>query len=72
MVRSLVNCESVVVRKELHKGDYHVEILNNTYIQQQKSFVNAFQNLRVVFFLLNLSFHRRWCEYVLKQDLYGE
>lgn len=72
--RSLFNCESVIVAKELHKAKgyhYHIGILNDT-----ASYHTSTQILRDAFpefdgRQLNVSFHRSWitiCEYVFKQD----
>lgn len=72
--RSLFNCESIIVAKELHKSKgyhYHVGILNDT-----ASRYTATNQLRSAFpefegSQLNVSFHKSWntiCEYVFKQD----
>lgn len=72
--RSLFNCESVVVAKELHKTEgshYHVGILNDT-----ASYNTAAKLLRSSFpefegRQLNVSFHKGWntiCEYIFKED----
>jgi len=72
--RSLFNCESVIVAKELHKEKgyhYHVGILNDTASRH-----TAAKFLRESFpefdgRQLNVSFHKSWntiCEYVFKQD----
>ncbi len=72
--RSLFNCESVIVAKELHKDKgyhYHAGILNDT-----ASYNTAAKLLRCSFpecegRQLNVSFHKGWnsiCEYVFKQD----
>ena len=72
--RSLFNCESVIVAKELHKSKgyhYHVGVLNDT-----ASCHTASKELRSSFpefdgRQLNVSFHKSWntiCEYVFKQD----
>ena len=69
--RSLFNCESVIVPKESHKGEYHVGILNNTASRYTatKKFREGFPEFEGR--QLNLSFHKSWstvCDYVLKQD----
>ena len=72
--RSLVNCQSVIVPKELHKADgyqYHVGILNNTANSNTaaKKFCKGFPEFEGR--QLHLSFHRSWitvCECALKQD----
>lgn len=72
--RSLFNCESVIVAKELHKEKgyhYHVGILNDTASRH-----TAAKILREAFSefdgrQLNVSFHKSWntiCEYIFKQD----
>lgn len=72
--RSLFNCESIIVAKELHKAKgyhYHVGILNDT-----ASRYTAANTLRKSFpefdgRQLNVSFHKSWntiCEYIFKQD----
>lgn len=72
--RSLFNCESVIVAKELHKNSgyhYHIGILNDT-----ASYHTATKLLRESFpefdgRQLNVSFHKSWntiCEYIFKQD----
>lgn len=72
--RSLFNCESVILAKELHKEKgyhYHVGILNDT-----ASRYTAAKFLRAGFpefdgRQLNVSFHKSWntiCEYIFKQD----
>ena len=72
--RSLFNCVSVVVAKELHQSEgyhYHVGILNDT-----ASYHTATKILRKSFpefdgRMLNVSFHKSWntiCEYIFKQD----
>jgi len=72
--RSLFNCESVIVSKELHQNKgyhYHVGVLNDT-----ASYNTAAKLLRGSFpefegRQLNVSFHKSWntiCEYVFKQD----
>ena len=72
--RSLFNCESVVVAKELHKEKgyhYHVGIQNDT-----ASRYTAARILRDSFpefdgRQLNVSYHKSWntiCEYIFKQD----
>ena len=72
--RSLFNCESVVVAKELHKASgyhYHIGILNDTATRYtaarllRESF-REFEGRQ-----LNVSFHKSWntiCEYIFKQD----
>jgi hypothetical protein len=70
----LVNCESVIVGKELHKEKgyhYHVGILNDT-----ASRYTAVTKLRKAFpefdgRQLNVAYHKSWtyvCEYVFKED----
>ena len=72
--RSLFNCESIIVAKELDKDKgyhYHVGILNDT-----ASYNTAAKLLRSSFpefdgSQLNVSFHKGWnsiCEYVFKED----
>ena len=72
--RSLVNCQSVIVTKELHKSEgfhYHVGILNNsasshTAVKQFREGFSEFEGRQ-----LHLSFYKSWitvCEYTLKQD----
>lgn len=72
--RSLFNCKSVVLAKELHKSEgyhYHIGILNDT-----ASYHTATNLLRKSFpefdgRQLNVSFHKSWntiCEYIFKQD----
>ena len=72
--RSLFNCESIIVAKELHKDKgyhYHVGILNDTASRYKAATI-----LRESFFefdgrQLNVSFHKSWntiCEYIFKQD----
>ena len=72
--RSLFNCESVIVAKQLHKNSgyyYSIGILNHT-----ASYHTATKLLRKSFpefdgRQLNVSFHKSWntiCEYIFKQD----
>ncbi len=72
--KSLFNCESLIVAKELHKEKgyhYHVGIYNDT-----ASRYTAVNKLRESFpefsgRQLNVSFHKSWatiCEYIFKQD----
>lgn len=73
--RSIFNCESVIVAKELHANEgyhYHIGILNDTASRH-----TATKLLRDSFpefdgRQLNVSFHKSWntiCEYILKQDI---
>ena len=72
--RSLFNCESLIVAKELHKEKgyhYHVGILNDTASRHTaatllRSSFPEFEGRQ-----LNVSFHKSWnsiCEYVFKED----
>ena len=73
-VRSLFNCQAVIVAKELHKNGgyhYHVGILNDTAsrriaAKQLRESFPEFEGRQ-----LNVSFHKSWntiCEYIFKQD----
>ena len=72
--RSLFNCESIIVGKELHasKGyHYHIGLLNDTasYNTATKTFCLAFWEFPGR--QLNVRFHKSWntiCDYVFKQD----
>ena len=72
--RSILNCQSVIVAKELHKDEgyhYHVGILNDTASCHTvtKLFRKAFPEFEGM--QLNISFHKSWntiCAYILKQD----
>ena len=72
--RSLLNCQSVIVAKELHKKEgyhYHVGILNDTasYNTVSRLFRKAFPEFEGM--QLNCTFHKSWntiCAYILKVD----
>lgn len=72
--RTLFNCESVILAKELHKEKgyhYHIGILNNS--ASRRTATRVFRESFVEFegSQLNVSFHKSWttiCAYILKQD----